>query len=140
MKISKGIVGFILVFFVTFSILSIFETGALQVSTNSSEANLAGNAYDGQVDTSYEMVFVVYLDGRVVMRGALNDTMEEEAYTGLCMSGFADIDKSDTSTVISADFTFIVPPENQPQYPFNTSVFTMSSEYSDGLLSTELSG
>jgi len=140
MKINKGIVGLILVFFVTFSMLSIFETGALQVGSNGSEANLAGNAYDGQVDTSYEMVFVVYPDGRVAMRGALNDTVEEEAYTGLCMSGFAGIDKSDTSTVISADFAFIVPPENQSQYPFNASGFTMYSEYSDGLLSTELSG
>jgi len=140
MKTFKGIIGFILVVFVTFSILSIFETGALQVSTNCSEANLAGNVYDGQVDTSYEVVFVVYPDGRVVMGGALNDTIEEEAYTGLCMSGFAGIDKSDTSTVISADFTFIVPPENQSQYPFNTSVFTLFSEYSSGLLSTEISG
>ena len=139
MKTGKGITKVILVLLVTFSILSTFETGALQVSTNSSEANLAGNAYDGQVDTSYEVVFVVYPDGRVVMRGASNYTMEE-SYIGLWMSGFADIDKSDTSTVTSADFTFIVPPENQSQYPFNASVFTIFSEYSGGLLSTEING
>jgi len=138
MKIIKGIVGFILVFFVTFSILSFFETGALQVSTNSSEANLTGNSYDGQVDTSYEVVFVVYPDGRVVIRGALNETME--AYTGPWMSGFASINGNETSTVISADFTFIVPPEGQSQYPFNASDFTLFSEYSGGLLNTELSG
>ena len=139
MKTGKGITKVILVLLVTFSILSTFETDALQVSTNSSEANLAGNAYDGQVDTSYEVVFVVYPDGRVVMREALNDTLEE-SYIGLWMSGFAGIDKSGTSTVISADFTFIVPPENQSQYPFNASDFTIFSEYSGGLLSTEISG
>ena len=140
MKISKRTVGFILVFFAAFSILSTFETGALQVGTNSLEANLAGNAYDGQVDTSYEVVFIVYPDGRVVMRGALNDTITEEAYAELSMSGFAGIDKSDTSTLISADFAFMVPPENRSQYPFNASDFTMFSEYSDGLLSTEING
>lgn len=139
MKISKRIVGFVLTFFAAFSILSIFEIGAVQVSTNTSEETLAGNAFGAQVDASYEVVFVVYPDGRVVMRGALNDTMEE-GYPGPWMSGFAGIDESDTTTVISADFAFTVPPENRSQYPFNASDFTMFSEYSGGLLSTEING
>jgi len=87
-----------------------------------------------------EAIFVVYPDGRVVMAGALNYTDMESPNTGLLMHGVAGIEKSDTVTVASANFTFIVPPEQASQFPFNSSAFTLLSEYSGDLLTTTISG
>ncbi len=87
-----------------------------------------------------EAIFVVYPDGRVVMGGALNYTHMEPPNTGPSMYGVAGIKKSGTLTLISANFTLIVPPEEASQFPFNSSAFTLLSEYSGGLLTTEISG
>ena len=87
-----------------------------------------------------EAIFVVYPDGRVVMGGALNYTHMEPPYTEPPMYGVAEITKSDTLTLVSANFTLIVPPEEASQFPFNSSAFTLLSEYSGGLLTTTISG
>ncbi len=90
--------------------------------------------------TDIEAIFVVYPDGRVVMGGALNYTHMEPPNTGPSMYGVAGIKKSGTLTLISANFSLIVPPEEASQFPFNSSAFTLLSEYSGGLLSTEING
>jgi len=90
--------------------------------------------------TDIEVIFVVYPNGRVVMRGALNYTHMEPPYTEPPMYGVAEIKKNDTSTLVSANFTLIVPPEEASQFPFNSSAFTLLSEYSSGLLTTTIDG
>ena len=87
-----------------------------------------------------EAIFVVYPDGRVVMGGALNYTDMEPPYPEPPMYGVAEIKKNDTSTLVSANFTLIVPPEEASQFPFNSSAFTLLSEYSSGLLTTTIDG
>jgi len=87
-----------------------------------------------------EAIFVVYPDGRVVMGGTLNYTHMDPSNTEPPMYGVASIKKSDTVTLISANFTLIVPPEEASQFPFNSSAFTLLSEYSGGLLTTTISG
>jgi hypothetical protein len=87
-----------------------------------------------------EANFVVYPDGRVVMEGSLNYTDMEPPYTEPPMYGVASIKKSDTLTLVSANFTLIVPPEEASQFPFNSSAFTLLSEYSGGLLTTTING
>jgi hypothetical protein len=87
-----------------------------------------------------EAIFVVYPDGRVVMGGALNYTHMEPPYIEPPMYGVAEIKKSDTLTLVSANFTLIIPPEEASQFPFNSSAFTLLSEYSGGLLTTTISG
>jgi len=90
--------------------------------------------------TDAEAIFVVYPDGRVVMGGALNYTHMEPPNTGLSMYGVAGIKKSGTLTLVSANFTFIIPPEEASKFPFNSSAFTLLSEYSGDLLTTTISG
>jgi hypothetical protein len=87
-----------------------------------------------------EAIFVVHPDGRVVMGGALNYTNMEPRNTGPSMHGVAEIEKSDALTLVSADFTLMIPPEEASQFPFNSSAFTLLSEYSGGLLTTTISG
>jgi hypothetical protein len=87
-----------------------------------------------------EAIFVVYPDGRVVMEGALDYTDMEPPYTEPPMYGVASVEKSGILTLVSADFTLIVPPEEASQFPFNSSAFTLLSEYSDDLLTTTISG
>jgi len=90
--------------------------------------------------TDIEAVFVVCPNGRVVMRGALNSTHMEPPNLGPSMYGVAGIKKSDTETLISANFTLMVPPEEESQFPFNSSAFTLLSEYLDGFLTTTING
>jgi hypothetical protein len=90
--------------------------------------------------TDIEAIFVVYPNGQVVMGGALNYTHMEPPNTGPSMHGVAGIKKSDTETMVSANFTLMVPPEEASQFPFNSSAFTLLSEYSDGLLTTTVNG
>ncbi len=91
--------------------------------------------------TDIEAVFVVYPNGRVVMGGALNSTHMEPPNTGPSMHGVAGIKKSDTvTTLVSANFTLMVPPEEASQFPFNSSAFTLLSQYSDGFLTTTING
>ncbi len=87
-----------------------------------------------------EAIFVVYPDGRVVMRGVLNYTDMEPPNPYLSMHGGASVKKSDTATDVSASFTIIVPPEEVSEFPFNSSDFTLLSEYSSDLLTTTISG
>ncbi len=87
-----------------------------------------------------EAIFVVYPDGQVVMQGALNYTHMEPPYPEPPMYVVAEIKKSDTVTLVSANFTLIIPPEEASQFPFNSSAFKLLSEYSDGLLTTTISG
>jgi len=87
-----------------------------------------------------EAIFVVYPDGRVVMEGALIYTDMEPPYTEPPMYGVAEIKKSDTLTLVSANFTLIIPTEEASQFPFNSSAFTLLSEYSGGLLTTTIGG
>ena len=91
--------------------------------------------------TDIEAVFVVYPNGRVVMGGALNCTHMEPPNLGPSMYGVAGIKKNDTvTTLVSANFTLMVPPEEASQFPFNSSAFTLLSGYSDGLLTTTING
>jgi hypothetical protein len=91
--------------------------------------------------TDIEAVFVIYPNGRVVMGGALNSTHMEPPNTGLSMRGVAGIKKIDTvTTLVSANFTLMVPPEEASQFPFNSSAFTLLSQYSDGFLTTTIDG
>jgi len=87
-----------------------------------------------------EAIFVVYPDGQVVMRGSLNYTHMEPPNTGLSVYGVARIEKSGALTLVSADFSLLVPPEEASQFPFNSSAFTLLSEYSGDLLTTTISG
>ncbi len=87
-----------------------------------------------------EAIFVVYPNGRVVTGGTLNYTHMEPPYTGPPMYGVAEIQKSATVTLVSTNFTLIVPPEEAVQFPFNSSAFTLFSEYSSDLLTTTISG
>jgi len=87
-----------------------------------------------------EAIFVVYPDGRVVMEGALIYTDMEPPYTEPPMYGVAEIKKSDALTLVSANFTLTIPLEEASQFPFNSSAFTLLSEYSGGLLTTTISG
>nr|NIR88017.1 hypothetical protein [Candidatus Bathyarchaeota archaeon] len=64
----------------------------------------------------------------------------EPPYTEPPMYGVAEIKKSDTLTLISANFTLIIPLEEASQFPFNSSAFTLLSEYSGDLLTTTISG
>ncbi len=90
--------------------------------------------------TDIEAIFVVYPDGRVVIGGALTSTHMEPPYTGPPMHGVASIKKSDTLTLVSANFTLIIPAEEASQFPFNSSAFTLLSEYSGSLLTTTIGG
>ena len=111
-----------------------------------------GSVYDVRLSQEYfytefdspladiEAIFVVHPDGRVVMRGALNYTNMEPLNTGPSMYGVAEIEKSDALTLVSADFTLMIPPEEASRFPFNSSAFTLLSEYSGGLLTTTISG
>ncbi|MDH5783934.1 MAG: hypothetical protein OEZ35_09810, partial [Candidatus Bathyarchaeota archaeon] len=90
--------------------------------------------------TDIEAIFVVYPDGRVVMEGALDYTDMVPPYTEPPMYGVASVEKSGILTLVSANFTLIVPPEEASQYPFNSSAFTLLSEYSGDLLTTTISG
>jgi hypothetical protein len=114
--------------------------------------NWLDSVYDVPLSTEYlytefdspfndiEATFVVYPDGRVVMEGALDYTDMEPPPTEPPMYGVAEIKKSDTLTLISANFTLTIPPEEASQFPFNSSAFTLLSEYSGGLLTTTISG
>jgi len=114
--------------------------------------NWFGSVYDVPLSQEYlytefdspfsdmEAIFVVYPDGRVVMGAALNYTNMEPPYTEPPMYGIAEIRKSDTLTLVSANFTLIIPPEEASQFPFNSSAFTLLSEYSGGLLTTTIDG
>jgi len=90
--------------------------------------------------TDIEAIFVVYPDGRVVMEGTLDYTDMEPPYTEPPMYGVASVEKSGILTLVSANFTLIVPPEEASQFPFNSSAFTLLSEYSGDLLTTTISG
>ncbi len=114
--------------------------------------NWLGSAYDVPLSTEYlytdfnspfmdvEARFVIYPDGRVDMGGALNYTHMEPPYPEPPMYGVASVEKSDTTTDVSASFTLIVPPEEASQFPFNSSDFTLLSEYFNGLLTTTING
>jgi len=114
--------------------------------------NWLGSVYDVPLSQEYlytefdspfadiEALFVVYPDGRVVMGGALNYTNMEPLYTEPPMYGVASIEKSGALTLVSADFTLIVPPEEASQFPFNSSAFTLVSQYSGDLLTTTITG
>jgi len=111
-----------------------------------------GSVYDIPLSTEYlytefdspftdtEAIFVVYPDGRVVMGGVLDYTDMVPPYTEPPMYGVASVEKSGILTLVSADFTLIVPPEEASQFPFNSSAFTLLSEYSGDLLTTTISG
>jgi hypothetical protein len=87
-----------------------------------------------------EAEFIVYPDGHVVMGGMLNYTHMEPPNLNLSMYGDATIEKIDTATDLLANFTFIVPPEEASQFPFNSSDFTLLSEYASGLLTIMIDG
>ncbi len=87
-----------------------------------------------------EASFVVYPDGRVVMGGVLNFTHMVPPNPSLFVHGGATVEKSDTTTDLSASFTLTIPPEMASQFPYNSSGFTLLSEYSSGLLNTTVSG
>ncbi len=87
-----------------------------------------------------ETIFVVYPDGRVVMEGALDYTHMEPLNTGPSVYGVVNIEKSGTLTLLSADFTLTIPLEETSRFPFNSSIFTVVSEYFDDFLATTISG
>jgi len=87
-----------------------------------------------------EAIFVVYPDGRVVMGGALNYTHMESPNMGPSIFGVTSIEKSNTTTDVSASFTLIIPAEEASQFPFNSSDLTLLSGYSGGLLTTTVTG
>ena len=111
-----------------------------------------GSVYDVPLSRAYsytefdspfadvEAIFVVYPDGRVVMGGALNYTHMEPPNTELSVYGVAEIKKSGILTLLSANFSFIISSEEASQFPFNSSAFTLLSEYSSDLLTATVSG
>jgi len=52
----------------------------------------------------------------------------------------ASIEESGALTLVSADFSLVVPSEEASQFPFNSSYFTLLSQYSGDLLTTTISG
>ncbi len=94
----------------------------------------------GEPFADIEAVFVVYPDGRVVMEGALISTDMESPNTGPSVCGGCEIKKNDILTMVSANFSFAFPPEEASQFPFNSSVFTLFSEYSSDILTATVSG
>lgn len=96
-----------------------------------------------QFDSPFKYIeasFIIYPNGRVVMGGSLNYTDMEVLSPYPFMRGVAGIEKIDTTTKVSANFTFIVPEEEVSQFPFNSSAFALLSEYSDGLFTTTING
>lgn len=87
-----------------------------------------------------EVSFAVYPEGRVVMDGWLNYTDMEEMNPFPLMSGVASIEKTPPMSEVAANFTFTFPEDEASQFPFNSSSFELLSEYSDGLLSTTITG
>jgi hypothetical protein len=87
-----------------------------------------------------EAIFVVYPDGRVAMGGALNYTDMEPPNPYPSVHGVATVQKSGITTDVSASFILVIPPEEASQFPFNSSGFTLLSEYASDLLTTTISG
>jgi len=83
-----------------------------------------------------EASFIVYPDGRVVMAVALNSTGVTFPYTMPETHGFLGFTKNNDLTVASADFTFVVPPEEATQFPFNATTVSYLAECSENLAST----
>jgi len=116
----------ILISVLTLSILSIFTAQTSHVN-----AELFPTSSE-----DVEASFIVYPDGRVVIAVALNSTGVTFPYTMPETNGFLGFTKSNDLTVASADFTFIVPPEEATQFPFNTTTISYIGEGSESLAST----
>ena len=111
-----------------------------------------GSLYDAPLTEEYlftdfdapfkdvEVSFAVYPEGRVVMDGRLNYTDMEEMNPFPLMSGVASIKQIHPMSEVAANFTFTLPEDELSQFPFNSSSFELLSEYSDGLLSTTITG
>ncbi len=111
-----------------------------------------GSLYDAPLTEEYlftdfdapfkdvEVSFAVYPEGRVVMDGWLNYTDMEEMNPFPLMSGVASIKQIHPMSEVATNFTFTLPEDELSQFPFNSSSFDLLSEYSDGLLSTSITG
>lgn len=127
-KRNSKIMMITLISVLTLSILSIFTAQTSHVN-----AELFPTSSE-----DVEASFVVYPDGRVVIAVALNSTGVTFPYTMPKTHGFLGFTKSNDLTVASADFTFIVPPEEATQFPFNTTTVSYLAECSESLASTEI--
>ena len=110
----------------TLSILSIF-----MAQTSHVNAEIYPTSFE-----DVEASFIVYPDGRVVMAVALKSTGVTFSYTMPETNGFLGFAKNNDLMVASADFTFVVPPEEAAQFPFNATTFSYLSECSESLAST----
>ncbi len=109
----------------TLSILSIF-----MAQTSHVNAELYPTSSE-----DVEASFIVYPDGRVVIAVALDSTGVTFPYTMPETHGFLGFTKSNDLTVASADFMFVVPPEEAAQFPFNATTFSYIGEGSESLVS-----
>jgi len=90
-----------------------------------------------------EATFTVYPNGSVVLSGALNHKHMIPFNPGPEVYGTANITKNDDLTMVSANCTFIVPPDVTSRSPVELPVDTMEVSYqeqcSDGQFSSDLS-
>lgn len=127
-KRNSKIIMITLISVLTLSILSIFTA---QISHVNAEAYPASSE-------DVEASFIVYPDGHVAIAVALNSTGVTFPYTMPETHGFLGFTKNNDLTVASADFTFVVPPEEAAQFPFNATTISYIGEGSESLASTEI--
>ncbi|MBS7633204.1 hypothetical protein KEJ15_06270 [Candidatus Bathyarchaeota archaeon] len=88
-----------------------------------------------------EAKFTVYSDGRVVMGGTLSYTPLSYPYTaGIETFGDASFIRMGGSTMMSADFAFIVQPQIADMFPFDGSSFSLYGTYSGGIANIAIEG
>ena len=84
-----------------------------------------------------EAKFIVYPDGTVGVSGKYNHTSAYQ-YVGPTVQVSAQIAKDSGMHSASIDATLTVPSEEASEFPFNATTASMSNEYSNGILSSDV--
>ena len=93
------------------------------------------DAAPNDVDVS----FMVYPDGQVVIGGAFRqDTDALGGYVDPATHGMISFTETNGKTIVSTSFTFVVPPENATEFPFNSTIVDASGEFVNDLLDADI--
>jgi len=82
---------------------------------------------------------MVYPDGQVVIGGAFGyDPDVLGGYVGPATHGMVSFTETNGKTMVTTSFTFVVPPENAMEFPFNSTTVDASGEYVNGLFDADI--
>ncbi|MCJ7631569.1 fibronectin type III domain-containing protein [Candidatus Bathyarchaeota archaeon] len=123
---SKRVASVLFMFFVTFSVLSFL--GAPR------QASAVGSESSDSIDRSVSLVLTVDPEGRITVKGAMNDTTMTTAPINFTLSGGLDV----TEDAASTEVKLLIPAENATKFPFNATTLSLLMDYAEGRLDNNL--